>query len=296
MNDQPKSYAEWKAEIRGTSISEYPAAPTVSIVEMTIPPMPGRLIAPYTVEDFIHYVQVWDNHRGLRFQHENCEHWTQSPLRPGHLMLVPRTYHFIGAADTTMQVFSVGLQREHLNPLLNDYFTGDPEALRLELKIGFDHAHLHCLMRELRQAKQQSDALAMDCLGQSIGLLLFQHYSPARATRTPGQYRLTPWQQYQLNDYIRTHLDQKISLEQLANVLGISRAHLTRTVKQSTGLAPHQYLLRKRTEQAQHFLRQGRHTIAEVASLTGFTDQSHLNRTFRQTYGITPSQLLPHAS
>jgi AraC family transcriptional regulator len=295
MNDQPKSYAEWKSNAQ-MGLMEDPADNEVAIIQINTPAMPGPMVAPVNQEEFIHWVQHWNPQVIFRYQHEENAHWSDHALRVGQLMLFPRLYHVVAAAESPLQVISVALKRAVLAPLLNEYFPGDPESLKLCLRLGFEDLHIHCLMRELQRAYADEDHLALDCLGQTLGLHLFLNYSRARAMRTPGQYRLSPWQRHQLDAYIHTHLDQKISLEHLANALGISRAHLTRTVRQSTGLAPHQYVLHKRTEQAQQFLRLGRHSIAEVASLTGFTDQSHLNRTFRQAYGCAPSQLLHRAS
>ncbi|WP_202978861.1 helix-turn-helix domain-containing protein [Halomicronema hongdechloris] len=56
-------------------------------------------------------------------------------------------------------------------------------------------------------------------------------------------------------------------------------------------LTPHRYLLKRRIEKATHFLNQG-DTIAQVAYLFGFSDQSHFTHVFKQIKGMTPKQFI----
>jgi AraC family transcriptional regulator len=294
MSSQPKIYDDWKlsADIKLIGAS---ADNGVLVSEINTPAMPDPVTAPLNPEEFVYLVKYWDNNVLLGYQHEENEQWSHQRLQPGQLMLFPREYYFVGLTNSNLQVISVALNRSTIAPLLNEYFIGDPHQLKLCLYFGIEDPHIHYLIREFEQV-YANDALAMDCLGQTLGLYLFLNYSRHRANRVPGQYRLTPWQHRQLDDYIENHLDQKISIDDLATVLGTSRAHLTRIIKKTTGVAPHQYVMRKRIEQARNFLAQGQHTIAEVASLTGFSDQSHFNRTLRQLCGVTPSQLFRYKS
>jgi AraC family transcriptional regulator len=290
MQNQLTSYAEWKSNAR-MGLMQDPGESEVSVIQISTPAMQGTLAAPLNQEEFIYYVQRWDETAPFEYRHQDNERWSRCPLRAGHVMLFPRRHQFIGTARSAMKVLSVALKRSALSPLLNEYFAGDPESLCIYLHVGIEDVHIHTLMHQLQSAYQRSDQMALDCLGQTLGLHLFLNYSKSRSTRKPRDYRLTPWQRRQFDEYIRTHLDQKISLASLAQTLGISRAHLTRMVRRSTGLSPHQYVLAQRVAHAQHLLRQGQHTIAEIACLTGFTDQSHLSRTFRQSFGVPPSQM-----
>ncbi len=100
------------------------------------------------------------------------------------------------------------------------------------------------------------------------------------AGREPGSVR-------RIKDYIQAHYEHNISLTDLSRITGLSRYHLLRTFKKSTGLPPHAYLLQVRTERARSMLRPGR-PISEAAYAAGFSDQSHLNRVFKKIHGITP--------
>jgi AraC family transcriptional regulator len=92
-------------------------------------------------------------------------------------------------------------------------------------------------------------------------------------------------------EYINDHLGETLSLEMIAGVAEISPSYFLTLFKRSTGLAPHQYVVRQRIEQAKALLTQTRLPIAEIAGRTGFADQSHLTRLMRWHTGLTPKIL-----
>lgn len=96
----------------------------------------------------------------------------------------------------------------------------------------------------------------------------------------------------QVIDYINDHLDQDLGLAKLAELVQMSPHYFARLFKQSTGFAPHQYVIRCRVERAKQLLIQGKLTIAQVAYAVGFAHQSHLNRHFKRWLGVTPKALL----
>lgn len=92
--------------------------------------------------------------------------------------------------------------------------------------------------------------------------------------------------------YLEAHYRQKISLAELAQVSDLSPSHFLRMFRATTGLTPHAYLTQFRIEMAISFLRSGS-SLADVASATGFTDQSHFTRTLKRIMGVTPGQYRP---
>lgn len=92
-----------------------------------------------------------------------------------------------------------------------------------------------------------------------------------------------------VQQYIAEHYSRNVSLEQLSQVAGVKPLKLLRQFQKLTGLPPHRYLVQVRVRQAQHLLALGI-AIADVATATGFADQSHLNRHFKRLMGVTPGQ------
>lgn len=85
-----------------------------------------------------------------------------------------------------------------------------------------------------------------------------------------------------------TH-DRHVSLDELAHVAGVNRAHLARVFKAKLGVSVGQYHRAVRTHHAAQRLTVRGASIARVARETGFADQAHLTRVFRDHFGTTPS-------
>ena len=69
---------------------------------------------------------------------------------------------------------------------------------------------------------------------------------------------------------------------------GMSLFHFSRSFKQSTGLPPHQYILRRRIEHAKSLLKTNELGIAEIGQRLGFSDQSHFTLIFRNSWVRLP--------
>jgi AraC family transcriptional regulator len=92
-------------------------------------------------------------------------------------------------------------------------------------------------------------------------------------------------------EYIMENLEGNPTLAQMAAVANLSPYHFARQFKASTGLAPHQYLISRRIERAQHLLRaRDELGLAEVALRVGFSDQSKFSFHFKRLVGLTPRQ------
>lgn len=92
-------------------------------------------------------------------------------------------------------------------------------------------------------------------------------------------------------DYIMANLDAKPTVEQMADLAQLSPYHFMRQFKAATGLSPHQFLISRRIELAQHLLRKKRFvSLAEVAIRSGFSDQSQFSFHFKRIVGLTPGQ------
>lgn len=88
-------------------------------------------------------------------------------------------------------------------------------------------------------------------------------------------------------EYMQENFRDRITLDNLAKVSGISKYHLIRLFNEKCGISPHGYLTMLRINQAKKELLKNK-SIAEVSSGVGFYDQSHFSKTFKQYVGITP--------
>lgn len=148
-------------------------------------------------------------------------------------------------------------------------------ALQAELKTNRAGGHLY--------AETMANALAVH---------LLRTYSTQQCEIQIYQGGLSQHNFKLVTDYINDRLEQKLGLEELATIVGFSQYHFARAFKQSTGLSPHQYVIRQRVERAKQLLQKGKMDIGQVAIVCGFTHQSHLHRHFKRLIGITPKEFL----
>ena len=92
-------------------------------------------------------------------------------------------------------------------------------------------------------------------------------------------------------EYFEEHLDASPTLAQVAGIARSSPYHFARQFKAATGLPPHQYLISRRVERAKQLLQaECELTLAEVATRSGFSDQSAFSHHFKRIVGITPGR------
>lgn len=78
------------------------------------------------------------------------------------------------------------------------------------------------------------------------------------------------------------HLDQDISLKELADLVGMSSHYFACLFKQSVGLSPHQYLIDCRIKRAKQLLRERELPIVEICQIVGYQSQSYFTKVFRK--------------
>jgi AraC-like DNA-binding protein len=83
-----------------------------------------------------------------------------------------------------------------------------------------------------------------------------------------------------------TYLED-VTADDLAAATGRTRYAVYRAFRSAYGMAPSDYQRQLRLRAARRLITRG-HPLSDVASRTGFADQSHLTRWFVRYYGITP--------
>lgn len=101
---------------------------------------------------------------------------------------------------------------------------------------------------------------------------------------------LPQWKVKRLLEYINAHLDQSISLNDLAGVAGLSTFHFARVFKQSTGTSPYQFVRDRRIERSQALLIEDDMAMSQLALACGFASQSHFTAAFTKAIGKSPGR------
>jgi len=102
----------------------------------------------------------------------------------------------------------------------------------------------------------------------------------------------TPIWAQELKDLIQDHIDThfSLSLKEVAQSLRVHPSYLSREfAKYFDHLSFGEYIRKLRIEKALKLLETGKHSLSEIAYLTGFSDQSHFTRIFKKQLGVPPS-------
>src|SRR5277367_1760631 len=110
-----------------------------------------------------------------------------------------------------------------------------------------------------------------------------------RCRRRAAHQTLQVWQLRRVREYIDSHIDSRIRVSDLGELVNRSEGHFSRTFKRSLGHSPHAYVNRCRVEHACNLMLNSEAALSEIAQSCGFVDQSHLCNLFRQMTGLSPA-------
>jgi AraC family transcriptional regulator len=142
-------------------------------------------------------------------------------------------------------------------------------------------------LQTLVTAAEPADTLAAETLGL---LAVLQLYPIRESVGSAGPGRLTIVQQRRLQEFIHAHLDEPLSLNTLAGIVGLSRYHFARCFTRTYGRGPHQHLRLRRIGLAATLLATSDLRIADIACRAGFGSPARLSTAFRHVTGFTPRE------
>lgn len=90
--------------------------------------------------------------------------------------------------------------------------------------------------------------------------------------------------------YVETHYSEKITITDVAEMVGFSESHFMRYFKETMGVSFIEYLKDYRLTMAARLLQASDDAIIEIATQVGFDNLSYFNRAFKAKYELTPSK------
>jgi AraC family transcriptional regulator len=90
--------------------------------------------------------------------------------------------------------------------------------------------------------------------------------------------------------YIDKNMSESYKIENLAEEFGISKFNFIKKFKSSTNVTPHQFIIRKKLERSKNLLKEDSLSLADIAYMLNFSDQSHFTNSFKKMYGMTPRE------
>ncbi|WP_127586537.1 AraC family transcriptional regulator [Paenibacillus koleovorans] len=129
-----------------------------------------------------------------------------------------------------------------------------------------------------------SQARANHLLTELI-LQLIEQFSPDRQEEHAQGPQSLSW----ITPYLTLHLNEPITVEDMAKRAHLSRSRFSALFKEKFGYGPYDYLLKLRIQNAQQLLRETKLTMADIAEACGFAGLHHFSKTFKKHTGLPPS-------
>lgn len=145
------------------------------------------------------------------------------------------------------------------------------------------------LMGELDRKPHAAQTLIVDHVSFALAAHLLRSYNAFAPVIPREQPALSRTELARLTEYIEDNLDRPIGLVELADIVNVGRFHFTRLFKRSTGMTAISFVEQCRIRRAQSLILETTIPLAEIALMTGFSDQSHFTRRFHRHTGCTPA-------
>jgi AraC family transcriptional regulator len=140
------------------------------------------------------------------------------------------------------------------------------------------------------EASFPSRQLLLDTVEQAIALALANGHEVENSPVQAARGGLGPARLRRIKELVHGKMEDELSLDKMAQSVGLSTAHFARMFRKSTGETPHQFVLRQRIERAKAMLRDRAMRILDVAVACGFKTQQHFAQVFRDVCGVRPTE------
>ena len=159
----------------------------------------------------------------------------------------------------------------------------EPEKVELaELYHAEDPVLAHAgQLLALSDWQAPGQAMAMDHLAQWLLLQVVSRHSNVKQATPAVTGQLTLRYRRLLQERIHAHLDQPLTLAEMAGWVNLSPYHFARLFRATFGCAPYQYVQEQRLTRARNLLRQPGNKITAIALACGFNDSSQFSRASR---------------
>jgi len=167
-----------------------------------------------------------------------------------------------------------------------------PPAAPLAPRLFFENNVLWDTAVKLAMAME--DGSEADRYSEALGVVvaheLLRMHGHVRRHGPPARGSLAVWRQRIVAAYIEEHLAEPIALAALAKLVHLSSYYFCRAFKQSFGISPHRYHIKRRIERAKTLLADPASSVTDIALQLGFSETGSFSAAFRHTTGTTPTE------
>jgi AraC family transcriptional regulator len=173
--------------------------------------------------------------------------------------------------------------------------TVEDDASDLRRTYAVRKPQLEHLVRALAAEAERggpSGTLFVDALATALAVQIVDSFDARGSTSTNQPADLSKAALRRVLEVIDAKLGDGVTVDQLARTAGLGPAQFARAFRGATGESPHQFVIRRRLEEARKALEARDPDILNVALRFGFSDQAHFTRFFKRQFGVPPGRFV----
>jgi AraC family transcriptional regulator len=244
----------------------------------------------FVKQDAAHTVAVF-LHGPVNLVQRRCGRVYQRTLHAGDVIIAPAGEPRALRHKEETELVKLRLAPSFVAGIIEDLVANGSGPVELLDNFGARDAHIEDIARRL-VGELKADALAgrlyAESLAAELAVHLLRHYSTASKLVNGAPSMLPRYKLQRVTDYINDNLREDLTLGKISAVLSMSPYHFAHAFRQTTGLAPHRYVIQRRIERARFLLRETDLSITEIANEVGYANQSNFSVVFHQFTGQTP--------
>ena len=189
-------------------------------------------------------------------------------------------YADIGVAPAFITL-TFDLEGAETAPLLNRRFSAPQQMVTL----------LKQMLREQERMDEYSNDMIMAQLTQAMVLLLREAAAPSGAKlQTSNAVHNENEIVRQAQQYVSTHIREKLSVPLLARQVDVSPSYLTALFHKNLQISPGEYIRRSKLQESKQMIRENDLNFTEIAAALQYSTVHHFSRQFKEKFGITPTE------
>ena len=206
-------------------------------------------------------------------------------LKQGDLVIYgPGQWHMqyadIGVAPRFVTI-SFELGGMELSPLLNRKFTAPQNVVSV----------LQNMLREQERMDAYSNDIILSQLNLLLLLLLRESAAPKGAKlQTSNAIHSENEIIRQAQQYISSHIREKLSVPLVARQVDVSPSYLTALLDKNLQISPGEYIRRIKLQESKQMIRENNLNFTEIAAELQYSTVHHFSRQFKEKFGITPTE------
>ena len=222
--------------------------------------------------------------------------WLPHRVRRGDLFVTrsttPYELRWCSPLGANLDVIHIHLAVDRCLEAFEMVYENKASAVEVVEFFGRDEtlAHLSFACAEMLSSRTPGSCKRVSAITQLLAIHIAEKHTDIGAEKPDYRGGLPIVRLRKVEDYVRAHFAESISIETLAELAELSPFHFCRVFKEATGMTPLKFVTRERMLQAQRLIRETSRSLIEIALEVGYTSPSHFAQVFRRTVGMAPNE------